>query len=294
MSSATTWRMSTGGLEPVAATHRLIGAGILGAVCGGCTVGPTFVPPHAELSASFATAGQQGASQPSDDPVETKWWAQFNDPELDSLINRLVRANPDVQIVAERIAQARAQRGIIASEGLPHIDARANPVRTRESENGILTLVEPTPNAPLEFNDFRDMATASWEIDLFGKVRRAVEAANANTEALREARHAVILGSMADLAQTYMQHRGNAREQRALQRNMDASAERSRLMQDRFASGIATRADVAEAEAQAAAIAENMPSLRATAARLVNALALLLDQCLGRLKMSLLRRPLPC
>jgi len=259
---------------------RVAGAGAaaaLAALCG-CTVGPDFHRPVVEAPPHFAAAATDVPSRTVETPVDDQWWAGFHDAELTSLVSRLARQNLDLQIAAERVLQARAERRIAAAQGLPHVGADVAYKRVRESKNGMVSLLEPAPGAPLEFDQDDDMLQASWELDLFGRVRRSVEAARANTEAAVQDRRAVALAAIAELAQTYLQLRGVQAREEVLTRNVAAAEQRRKLVGDRFRNGVATRSDVAQADAQAASIGEDLPSLRQSQARLINALGLLLAE----------------
>ena len=263
-------------------TGRRIGqaAGALAAAAlAGCTVGPNFrgAPPQA----SPPHFGREPADVPGrtvETAVDPAWWTRFDDPELTSLVGRLSRENLDLQAAAERIGQARAARRIAAAQGLPHVQGRADYMRERASKNGVSSLFTPAPGAPLEYDQDETMLQASWELDLFGQVRRQVEARSADAQAQEEARNGLALAAVADLAQTYMQLRGVQARMRVVQRNLDAAETRRRLVRDRLRNGVATLSDIAQADAQAAAIGEDLPSLRAAQAQYVNALGLLLGQ----------------
>ena len=100
--------------------------------------------------------------------------------------------------------------------------------RNRQSETGFVSLVEPRPGAPLEYNLFQQGLTSSWELDLFGRVRRAVEAADADTLASVEARHGVAVSSIAELAQDYMQLRGAQSRVAITERNLALTRQNTR------------------------------------------------------------------
>jgi NodT family efflux transporter outer membrane factor (OMF) lipoprotein len=244
----------------------------------GCTVGPNFSPPHVGAPASFAATPADVASRTASGAVDPHWWTAFGDPELTSLVDRLARQNLDLQQAAERVEQARAERQVVASQGLPHLGGNGTAQRQRVSPNGMASLEEPAPGAPLEFNLFRAMVSASWELDLFGRVRRAVEAANAQSEAAVEARRGVALSAIGDLAQSYVQLRATQAEEGVLARNLAIANRRRALVRNRFANGVATTLEVAQADAQGLAIAQDLPTLRTREARLVNALGLLLAE----------------
>ena len=195
--------------------------------------------------------------------VDAAWWARFGDAELSSLVQRLARQNLDLQAAAERVSQGRAQRQIAASQGLPTLDANSLYNRTRPALPVVNALFVPAPGAPPEYDFYQNDLSSSWELDLFGRVRRAVEAQRANTEAAIEARHAVALMAISDLAQDYMQLRGTQAAEAITEESLADADRNVLLVRDRFANGADTTLDIANAQAQRAAIAANLPPLRA-------------------------------
>jgi len=134
------------------------------------------------------------------------------------------------------------------------------------------------PGASVEYALFRDGLTSSWELDLFGRVRRAVEAADASTLAAVENRHGVALAAVAELAQSYMLLRGTQDRLGIAKRNLRLAEENVELVNARFRNGVATTLDMAQARAQQATIAATVPPLRAREAELINAIGLLLGE----------------
>jgi NodT family efflux transporter outer membrane factor (OMF) lipoprotein len=130
----------------------------------------------------------------------------------------------------------------------------------------------------LEYGLFHDGLTSSWQLDLFGRVRRAVEAADANSLAAVENRHGVALVALAELAQSYMQLRGTQNRLGIAKRNLHLAKENVELVNTRFGNGVATTLDMAQARAQQATIAATLPPLRAREAELINAIGLLLGE----------------
>ena len=122
------------------------------------------------------------------------------------------------------------------------------------------------------------MLAASWELDLFGRVRRAVEAADAQTQDAVEARRGLAIAAIADLAQDYLQLRGLQARQTVVEAVIRQADLRRKLVRDRFRDGVATLADIAQADAQAASVAEGLPDLREGQARAINAIGVLLAQ----------------
>lgn len=251
---------------------------LLPLLLAGCTVGPTFTRPHADVAPTFGATRTDVPSRLTRDAVDARWWERFNDRELTSLVTRLSRQNLDLQQAAERIEQARSIRRVVLAQGLPSIEADASAERERRSRNGISSLTQPAPGARPEFNLFSPMLSATWEIDLFGRVRRLAEAADATADAQVEARNGLALSATADLAQTYFQLRLVQAQFGVLRRNQAIAERRRALVRDRFANGVATALEVAQSDAQALVIAQDLPTLTTQQTRLVNALGLLLAE----------------
>src|ERR1700731_4147107 len=250
---------------------------MLGIGLAGCTVGPNFESP--EIAQAPRRTSPEAASVPSRavvGEIDQAWWKSFRDVQLSSLVERLVAQNLDLETAAERVIQSVAQRQVAASQGLPHIDGQSSTTYNRQSPNGPLSLLTPAPGAPLDYGLFRDGLTSSWQLDLFGRVRRAVEAADANTLAAVENRHGVALAAVAELAQSYMQLRGTQNRLGIAKRNVRLADENVELVNKRFGDGVATTLDIAQARAQQATIAATLPPLRTQEAEFINVIGLLL------------------
>ena len=264
---------------------------MLGIGLAGCTVGPNFESP--EIAEAPRRTSPEAASVPSRavvGEIDQAWWKSFRDPQLSSLVERLVAQNLDLKTAAERVVQSVAQRQVAVSQGLPHIEGLSSSTYNRQSPNGTLSLLVPAPGAPLEYSLFRDGLTSSWQLDLFGRVRRAVEAADANALAAVENRHGVALAAVAELAQSYMQLRGTQNRLDIAKRNLGLAEQSLDLVKARFGNGVATTLELAQARAQQATIAATLPPLRTQEAELINAVGLLLGEAPRALE-SELRRP---
>jgi NodT family efflux transporter outer membrane factor (OMF) lipoprotein len=251
----------------------LCGVGAL--ALSACTVGPDFVPPLVVAPDSFGPEPRNVRSRTTDAEPDPQWWRCFRDPELTSLEERLAAQNLDLKTAAERVAQAGAERVIVASQGLPHVDVQSMDYYERISAHGTATLAVPS-GAPLNFSFFQQGLNASWELDLFGKVRRAVEAQDATTLAAIENRRGVALMALAEAAQSYISLRGTQAQLAIAERNLRVAEDDIRIVEGRFANGLATVLDLAQARSQREGIAETLPSLRAREAQLINAIGLLL------------------
>jgi NodT family efflux transporter outer membrane factor (OMF) lipoprotein len=263
---------------------------MLGIGLTGCTLGPDYQSPELrDTPRRWASDGGSVPSRTVEGAVDINWWKSFRDPELSSLVERLAAQNLDLQTAAERVVQSVAQRQIASAQGLPHIEGLSSNTYNRASPNGTLSLFVTQPGAPLEYAIFREGLTSSWELDLFGRVRRAVEAADANALAAVENRNGVALAAVAELAQSYMQLRGTQNRLGIAQSNLRLVEENVEFVNQRFASGAATTLEVAQARAQRATIAATLPPLRSQEAELINAIGLLLGDTPRALEAELRR-----
>ena len=249
---------------------------VLALALAGCTVGPDFRPPPVTAPASFGPEPQDVGGRTFGGAVDATWWRSFRDPELDSLIARLAAQNLDLQEAAERVGQARAQTRVARAQGLPQLSASPSVVNSRQSENGYLSLIEPVPGAPFDYTTWTAQLTASWEIDLFGRVRRAVEARRADAQAQVEARHGLALMAVSDLVQDYVGCRAAQARVAVAQADLAVADRNLALVQDRFRQGVGATLEVAQARARRVQTASTLPGLIAEEARLTNAIGLLL------------------
>ncbi len=199
------------------------------AIVSGCSVGPDFTPPKADTPANWQDHTQKGAPSTTVavTPDSAAWWASFNDPELVSLIERARDSNPDLQQAALRIEEARAQLEAVGARNLPAVNLDSSYARTRLSDKGALDLFGgagqtqtaaqgalngiPASIVPFSlppFDLFQTGFDASWEIDLFGRVRRSVESTEAQAQAIEVSRHDALVSVSAEVARSYMQLRG--------------------------------------------------------------------------------------
>jgi NodT family efflux transporter outer membrane factor (OMF) lipoprotein len=255
-----------------------------------CTVGPNYQSPEVREETRRPASDEENLpSRTVEGAVDITWWKSFRDSQLSSLVGKLVAQNLDLKTAAERVLQSVAQRQVAVSQGLPHIEGQSVDTYNRQSPNGFLSLLTPAPGAPLDYTLFHEGLSSSWQLDLFGRVRRAVEAADANTLAAVENRHGVALAAVAELAQNYMLLRGTQNRLGIAKRNLRLADENVELVNTRFRNGVATTLDMAQARAQQATIAATLPPLRAREAELINAIGLLLGEAPRALETELHR-----
>lgn len=243
----------------------------------GCTVGPDFKSPTPDRPVTFGSTRPDVRSTTYGGAMEEAWWKSFHDHELDTLMDRLARKNLDLQAAMERVTQARARFRLTRAESLPQLDASFTYDRNHLSQNGIVSLLQPAPGASLTNNQFDPKLTASWEVDLFGRVCRLTEAARAGVQVSEEDRNAIALSVSTELAETYFRYR-ETRALEALTLKNAALAERRLTLVDGLVRyGAAPALSDAQARAQLSRIRQALPALRARQNELANAIALLLD-----------------
>lgn len=247
---------------------------LLGLVLTGCTLGPDFQRPDSQAPQDWAPLqGNAAPSQPAAEPLELRWWENFHDAQLTALIQRVAANNLDLRIAGARLLQSRAQRSSIAADETPSVGLNTGYSRARNSAEG---LNDPSGNAgKAAYNLWQGDLVAGWELDLWGRVRRQVEAADASVEVAENDRRGVVLSLLAETAGDYIQLRAVQRTLATTRDNLDVARHSLKLSNDRQAQGVATRLDVAQASAQVASIEARLPTLEAREADLVNALSLL-------------------
>jgi len=255
----------------------LLAALVLVPALAGCTVGPNFKEPLIATPAHWGDEPRT-ASHPIAGEIDTGWWHSFHDPVLDSLVDRLGAQNLDLQTAAQRIEEARAQMHAAASAGLPQMSYAGSYAYRHLSTHGLFSLAQPAPGANFQFDFFQNTLSAGWDLDLFGTIRRAVEAQRAGEVAALEARRAAALAAVSDLATSYMQLRGVQEQARITRENVALAQRDLDLVQNRFRDGVATTLDLSQARAQLASIRAGLPDLTDREATLINAIGLLLAE----------------
>ncbi len=235
----------------------------------GCAVGPDYEEPAAPKVEKFEQAAQAGASA---DPVVVTWWSEFGDPRLDDLIKRAMEGNRGVRAAMAVVREARALFAESEFELTSDVTAGASHTRSKisgESAPGIPSNARKTSFWSAGFD-------ASWEIDLFGRIRRTIEAASAEADAAEAFRRDVTVTLLAEVARQYFELRGARHEVEVAKKNAEVQREALRLTTARFDAGRGTELDVARSRADLNATLALVPPLEAAAARAKNRLAVLL------------------
>ncbi len=235
-----------------------------------CAVGPNYSRPQIAASEHWAAAAATA-------PVDVEWWESFNDPLLSELVETAVARNLDLKEADARLREARANRDAVAGQRLPQLDATGSALRNRVSENGEIPL-QRIPGFQRDFWLFDVGFDASWEVDLWGHQRRAVEAAAARAAAAGDARHDTLLRVIAEVVRSYVDLRSAQEQRRSVLSDAVAQDGVAKLVNDRYRAGESSRFDFVRADAQASTTRAAIPGLDADAHAAAYRLALLTGQ----------------
>jgi len=241
------------------------------AALAACTVGPDYQPPETPIPGNFVAAAQARIAKPAGDRhdgrvVDTaRWWRSLHDRELDSLIERAIAGSPTLEIALDRLQQARAQEAVLVGAALPALEGseggalgtgsdlargRASPPLV-SAENGVGTT---------QVNNIAGF-DAGWELDLFGKFRRAIEAAQYDVDAAIAARNVVLISLIADVTRAYLDMRALQMQLAVLRKNIAVAEHYVDFVQERFNRGITNELDVTLAERQRAQLQSQVAPL---------------------------------
>jgi NodT family efflux transporter outer membrane factor (OMF) lipoprotein len=243
----------------------------------GCPVGPNYHPP--QVSVPSAWTGTAGQTTVAADLVH--WWTAFNDPNLTSLIGRVVKSNLDLKQAESRLRQARAARRVVSAGLWPTLDAAGSYAHSRTAGTA--------ETSPITKDLWRTGLDAAWELDIFGGIRRNVEAAEADIQAAVEDQRDVLVTLAGEVALNYIELRGFQQEIVIAQNNLKAQQHTAELTRQRFGSGLVGALDVANADAQVGTTASQIPAMETSAQQAIYNLSVLL----GREPTSLLEELSP-
>lgn len=244
----------------------------------GCAVGPDFKPPDMPVPAGWAGPPPLPAVTPAEKDL-ANWWTVFDDNMLASLIQQAVESNLDLKFAEARIRQARAVRGIAQSFLGPTVDATGSYQRSEASVSPTTGTGRNSDNTvSVTTNQYFAGFDAAWELDIFGGVRRSIEAADADLQASVEARRDVLVTLTAEVARNYIDLRAFQQRISIARQNLEAQKHSAKLTRQRFEAGLASGLDVANAEAQVATTAAVIPLLEASARQTIYSLGVLLGR----------------
>jgi multidrug efflux system outer membrane protein len=254
------------------------------ALLAGCaSVGPDYKAP-AEAPVTFKNAAQPGLAAGE---VDAAWWRQFEDPILDDLVARARAGNNDLAVAVARLRQARAIFDSSGRDGWPTVTAAAG------YEGGRLSESQTFPGEARKFESYSAGFDAAWEIDLFGHVRRSIEAAKADAQAAEASLRDVQVTVAGDVARNYFQLRSAQRRLDVARQNLDNERETLRITEARYGAGRGTELDVASATARVQATEASVPPLVAEEKRAEHRLAILTGARPGELAVDLAPKDFP-
>jgi len=281
----------------------------------GCTLGPDFKQPDWARPDSWFSGPKEAVKRPPSvpvaEPVDPAWWRLFRDPALTGLEKRVAAQNLDVQTAGVRLIESRAQLGVARASLFPTLNGNASYTRELASNNGVFALIPSAAGASVAngaqgnlgaggvqggglqaFDIYQGGFDSTYEVDLWGGVRRSVESAGATSEAAAEAKRSVLLSSLAEVARDYIQLRGTQALLAIAHENVRTAEQSLSLTRQRAAGGVTTDLDVANASAQLRTTLAQIPTLEQQEAQSINALSLLLGQPPNALREEL-RTPRP-
>ena len=227
----------------------------------GCMVGPDYKPQDANVSAGWA--GTKNTASP--DAMLLRWWTEFNDANLASLIDRAMKSNLDIRQAEEKIRQARAIGGATTAGFWPTANVTGSDTRNRNSEG-------------TKSNLFKTGFDALWELDIFGGTRRNIEAANADINASIEDRRDVMVILVSEVAANYVQLRGYQQEIIIAHNNLKAQQQNAEVVRKRYEGGFVSALDVANADAQVLSTMSQIPLLESSTQQTIYNISVLLGQ----------------
>jgi NodT family efflux transporter outer membrane factor (OMF) lipoprotein len=253
----------------------------------GCSaVGPDYKTPALSAPAEWSQNPQGGiATATPDAQMLAQWWRTLGDPDLSDLIERATAGNLDLKTAQARVREARARRGVAQAGFFPSLNAGGSATRSRGSEQ--LGGGESQDLYRLGFD-------ASWELDIFGRVRRSVEAAQGDLEASEADYHDVLVSLVAEVALNYVEARTLQTQLEVAEENLNSQQETLQLTQWRFEAGLVSRLDVEQARGNLESTRAQLPKLRSAIEEAKNRLAVLLGAYPGALESQLgPRKPIP-
>jgi len=238
------------------------------AVLGGCAVGPDYQRPELDMPDAYLQPVEEGESL-----ANTPWWDLFRDPELQQLVRLALEENQDLGIAAARVDEFRALVGVTRASQFPSLDVAASGARVDGSDK-----VFPGNLVDGAVDNYRLQADVFFEVDLFGRLRRATEAARAQLLATEEARRSVTLSLVAGVASTYMLLRDLDAQLEIARRTEKARSDSLAIIQARFDKGIVPRLDLNQAEIELAVASAAVSAAERAVAQTEHALSLLLGR----------------
>ena len=249
-------------------------------VLGGCAaVGPDYTPPDEPISTQWHTPLKGGLTAgPMDQEDLSEWWCTLNDPLLSRLVEQAVAGNLDLKAARAKVREARAKRGIEEANLFPYVGASGKLIRSQGSEETGARTQRTLYNAGFD---------AGWEMDIFGGIRRSVEAADADLEASRASLRDVLVTLTAEVARNYVEMRAYQTRLAVAKANLKAQEETHQLTEWRYQAGLSDALSVEQARYNLENTRSQVPALRSGLEASRNRIAVLLGKQPGELREAL-------
>jgi multidrug efflux system outer membrane protein len=261
---------------------RTLAAGALAATLAGSLGCLSLAPEHRrpDLPLPEAWSGADGAGTAPAGEIPDDWWRLFGDPALDALVDEALAANQDLAAAVARVDEARALAGLARADRFPELTLDASGSRTQFSGDN----PQIPPGVPREFDVYRAALAVSWELDFWGRLRSASEAARAELLATEQARRSVRLTVAAETASAYFDLLALDRQRRVTIDTLGTRTEAARLQGLRFDAGTISELDLAQARAEVAAAEATVPAIDRLRRQAENRLAVLLGRIGGTIE----------
>lgn len=252
-------------------TLRLLAVIVMSLALGACTLGPDYQRPQLPDAHAFKQAEGWKSAAPADALQRGDWWKLYGDAELNALVGRLNVSNQNLAVAEAQYRQARALVRSARSQLFPTLSGNAGVTRSRQTTGSSSSNVSAGVSESYEAG-----LSASWELDLWGRLRRGLEANRATMQASAADLAAVRLSLQAELVQTYLQLRVMDEQQRLLDQTVAAYARSLRLTENQYRAGIVPKSDVAQAQTQLKSTQGQAIDLKWQRAQLEHAIAVLI------------------
>ena len=254
--------------------RRQIACALAALALTGCTVGPDYRKPDAKVPVAFKENGGWKLAHPVDAMPRGAWWTVFKQPALDALVAQVDISNQNIALAEAQLRQARAQAAVARAAWFPTLDGNLGVTRSKSASIGNQSLVFfPTANTTQQAS-----LAASWEPDLWGRVRRTVEAASATAQATAADLEAARLAAQAQLVQDWFLLRIADRQVQLLQETVAAYERNVQLTISRYKGGVAAKSDVVQAQTQLQQTMAQKIDAGVQRAQLEHAIALLIGK----------------
>jgi len=255
--------------------RKLLALALFSLMMTGCMAGPDYVRPTVETPPNWRIAEKDAKEL-----ANTSWWEQLGDPVLNDLISAAIKDNYDLKIAAARVEEFAGRYGFVRADLFPQVGAGAGYDRQRVSESG----ANPTPNGYTStYNTYQTTLNASWEVDIWGRVRRSTEAARAELLASEEGQRAVILSLVSSVAASYVTLRDLDRQLEIARSTVKTREEGYKIFKLRYEGGIISEMELAQVKSQYDEALATIPQIEKAIIQQENGLCLLLGRNPGQI-----------